>query len=202
MIIEMFLILASYLVGAIPFGLLIGRMAGIDVRLTGSGNIGATNVSRALGKKLGTLTLFCDVAKGFLPVWGVAQLFAQTNTNRELMMASCGLASVIGHMFPVYLKFKGGKGVATALGVFFALSPWSVLMSLVLFVIAVACSGYVSVGSLAATALLPLWLWMRGESSLILVFAVIIVLFIWFKHRANIGRLRRGEEKSWRKEKA
>jgi glycerol-3-phosphate acyltransferase PlsY len=202
MIIEMFLILASYLVGAIPFGLLIGRMAGIDVRLTGSGNIGATNVSRALGKKLGILTLFFDVAKGFLPVWGAAQLFAQTITIRELMMASCGLASVIGHMFPVYLKFKGGKGVATALGVFFALSPWSVLMSLALFVIAVASSGYVSVGSLVATALLPLWLWMRGESSLILVFAVIIVLFIWFKHRANIGRLRRGEEKSWRKEKA
>jgi len=111
----------------------------------------------------------------------------------------CGLATVIGHMFPLYLKFKGGKGVATALGVFLALSPWSILISLIIFMAAVAVSGYVSVGSLAASALIPLWLWVFGASSQVLVVAVVIVVLIWLKHSSNIGRLLRGEEKGWKK---
>jgi glycerol-3-phosphate acyltransferase PlsY len=199
MIVEIALILASYLVGAIPFGLLVGRLAGADVRREGSGNIGATNVGRVLGKKLGILTLVCDVAKGFLPVWGAALMLPHTTATRELIVVMCGLAAVIGHMFPVYLGFKGGKGVATALGVFLFISPWSILISLLIFVAAVAGSGYVSVGSLAATALLPLWLWILGASPESRVVAVFIVLLIWFKHRSNIGRLRRGEEKGWKK---
>ena len=199
MIVEIALILVSYLIGAIPFGLLVGRLAGADVRREGSGNIGATNVGRVLGKKLGILTLVCDVAKGFMPVWGAALMLSHTTAASELIVVMCGLAAVVGHMFPVYLKFKGGKGVATALGVFLFVSPWSILISLILFVAAVARSGYVSVGSLTATALLPLWLWIFGASPEIRVVAVIIVLLIWFKHRSNIGRLRRGEEKGWKK---
>ena len=202
MILQTTLILAAYLVGAIPFGLLIGRFAGADVRREGSGNIGATNVSRVLGKKLGFLTLVCDVAKGFLPVWTAAHLLPSTTANRELMVVSCGLAAVVGHMFPLYLQFKGGKGVATALGVFLALSPWSILISVGIFIGAVAASGYVSVGSLAASALIPLWLWILGESSVILMVAAVIVALIWCKHGSNIGRLLRHEEKSWRKGKA
>lgn len=202
MILKTALILAAYLVGAIPFGLLIGRFAGADVRLAGSGNIGATNVGRVLGKKLGILTLLCDVAKGFLPVWMAAHLLPPTAANRELLVVSCGLASVVGHMFPLYLQFKGGKGVATALGVFLALSPWSILISVGIFVAAVAASGYVSAGSLAASALIPLWLWLLGESSVILMVAAVIAVLIWCKHGSNIGRLLRHEEKSWKKDKA
>jgi len=199
MIMETALILACYLVGAIPFGLLVGRIVGADVRLEGSGNIGATNVGRVLGKKMGALTLVCDVAKGFLPVWVAASLLPETAVNREWMVMVCGLATVVGHMFPLYLKFKGGKGVATALGVFLFISPGGVLISLFVFVAAVAVSGYVSVGSLAATALIPLWLWMLGEPPAILAVALVIVALIWFQHRSNIGRLRRGEEQGWKK---
>jgi glycerol-3-phosphate acyltransferase PlsY len=209
MIVEIVFILASYLVGAIPFGLLLGRLVGADVRLAGSGNIGATNVGRVLGKKMGVLTLICDVAKGFLPVWGAALLLPETTAAtaatastiaaKDLIVVLCGLATVIGHMFPLYLKFKGGKGVATALGVFLALSPWSILISLIIFMAAVAVSGYVSVGSLAASALIPLWLWVFGASSQVLVVAVVIVVLIWLKHSSNIGRLLRGEEKGWKK---
>lgn len=199
---EIAFILASYLIGAVPFGLLIGRLVGADVRMAGSGNIGATNVGRVLGKKLGILTLLCDVTKGFLPVWAAAHLLPSSSANRELIVVSCGLAAVVGHMFPLYLRFKGGKGVATALGVFLALSPWSILISVLVFAAAVAGSGYVSVGSLAASGLIPLWLWIMGESSPILVAAIAIVFLIWCKHSSNVGRLLRGEEKTWRKGKA
>ncbi|KAF0190072.1 MAG: acyl-phosphate glycerol-3-phosphate [Desulfobulbaceae bacterium] len=202
MIMEIAFILASYLIGAVPFGLLIGRLVGADVRMAGSGNIGATNVGRVLGKKLGILTLLCDVTKGFLPVWAAAHLLPSSSANRELIVVSCGLAAVVGHMFPLYLRFKGGKGVATALGVFLALSPWSILISVLVFAAAVAGSGYVSVGSLAASGLIPLWLWIMGESSPILVAAIAIVFLIWCKHSSNVGRLLRGEEKTWRKGKA
>lgn len=209
MMVNVVCILASYLVGAIPFGLLLGRLVGADVRLAGSGNIGATNVGRVLGKKMGILTLVCDVGKGFLPVWGAAMLLPETTAAptaiastlavKELVVVLCGLATVLGHMFPVYLAFKGGKGVATALGVFLALSPWSILISLMIFVAAVALSGYVSAGSLAASAFIPLWLWIFGASPLALVVSGLIAILIWLKHSSNIGRLLRGEEKSWKK---
>jgi glycerol-3-phosphate acyltransferase PlsY len=202
MIIEIILIFASYLLGAIPFGLLIGRLVGADVRLAGSGNIGATNVGRVLGKKLGILTLLCDVAKGFLSVWAATKLLPPTAAYRELMVALSGLASVVGHLFPLYLRFKGGKGVATALGVFLALSPWSVLISVLIFLGAVMASGFVSVGSLLASALIPVWLWILGASPTLIGVSLVIVVLIWFKHGANLGRLIRGQEKSWRRAKS
>ncbi len=199
MILAITLLVAAYLIGAIPFGLLIGRLVGADVRQAGSGNIGATNVGRVLGKKLGALTLVCDVAKGFLPVWLAAGLLPDTTANREWLVMACGLATVVGHMFPLYLKFKGGKGVATALGVFLFISPWSVLISLLVFSGALTAFRYVSVASLTAALLIPLWLWLLGESPVILLTALAIVLLIWFQHRSNIGRLLRGTEKGWKK---
>lgn len=199
MMIAITLLVAAYLIGAIPFGLLIGRLVGADVRQAGSGNIGATNVGRVLGKKLGALTLFCDVAKGFLPVWLAASLLPDTTAHREWLVMACGLATVAGHMFPLYLKFKGGKGVATALGVFLFISPWSVLISLFVFSGALTAFRYVSVASLTASLLIPLWLWLLGESPVILLTALAIVLLIWFQHRSNIGRLLRGTEKGWKK---
>jgi glycerol-3-phosphate acyltransferase PlsY len=190
-------LLCSYLVGAIPFGLLFSRAMGKDVRQEGSGNIGATNVNRILGKKLGILTLLCDVAKGFMPVY-VAALVLPPSVNSELFIALCGLSTVLGHMFPVYLGFKGGKGVATALGVFLYFSPLSILFALFVFTVVVAGSGFVSAGSLVAAALIPLFIWLLGGSLSTVLVALLIAALVWMKHASNIKRLLRGEETSWK----
>jgi glycerol-3-phosphate acyltransferase PlsY len=190
--------IASYLIGAIPFGLLIGRLAGIDVRLSGSGNIGATNVARLLGKKLGAVTLVLDCLKGFLPIYLASRLLPE-GPQRETVLLLCGIMAVVGHMFPLYLGFKGGKGVATGLGVFLFLSPAAIGISLLVFVAAVGLSGFVSVGSLLASGLFPLWLWLQGQPGASVATGAIIALLIWIKHQENIGRLIRGQEKSWRK---
>lgn len=188
----------GYLVGAIPFGLVIGRMAGIDIRTEGSRNIGATNVNRVLGRKLGILTLVCDCLKGLLPM-ALAAYFLPDASGRELTVAVTGLLAVFGHMFPVYLKFRGGKGVATSLGVFLYLSPPAIAISLTVFVASVALSGFVSVGSLATSALIPLWLYLLGASKTTIGVAAVLAVLIWGKHHENINRLLHGREKSWRK---
>lgn len=190
-------LLLCYLIGAIPFGLLFSRMVGKDVREEGSGNIGATNVNRVLGKKLGILTLLCDVAKGFFPVY-VASLFLPEGNSVELFIGLCGLAAVLGHMFSVYIGFQGGKGVATALGVFLFFSPISIAIALVVFVAVVAISGFVSAGSLVASGIIPFVMLLLGESFSTFICALVIAALIWIKHSSNIGRLRRGEEKSWK----
>ena len=187
----------SYFVGAIPFGLLFSRMVGKDVRQEGSGNIGATNVNRVLGKKLGILTLLCDLLKGFLPVF-VTTFFFVPSADSAWIIALCGLAAVMGHMFSVYLGFSGGKGVATALGVFLFFSPQAILLALLLFIVVVYFSGFVSAGSLAAAAVIPLLLFMLGSGVEIIFVALIIAILIWVKHSANIKRLIAGEEKSWK----
>jgi acyl phosphate:glycerol-3-phosphate acyltransferase len=191
---------ASYLIGAIPFGLLISKAAGVDVRREGSCNIGATNVSRVLGKKLGLLTLICDVAKGYLPMLLAGLYLPEGETCRQIV-SLCGVMAVIGHMFPVYLLFKGGKGVATGLGVFLFFSPPAIAVSLAIFIAAVACTGFVSVGSLLASALAPLWIWLFGGDGTTVLAAAGIAALIWIKHWENIGRLFRGEEKTWKKNK-
>ncbi len=198
--VQIFLYIGSYLVGSIPFGLLFGKMAGVDVRTKGSRNIGATNVSRLIGKKFGLFTLLCDLLKGALPVL-MAMWLLPDGSTRQMAMVICGLLAVIGHMFPIYLGFKGGKGVATGLGVFLVVSPWSVLISAALFIGAVFFSGFVSVGSLAASALLPLWLFLLGEPKVVVTGGLAVGLLIWIKHHENIARLIKGEEKSWKKKK-
>ncbi len=190
-------LLLSYLVGAIPFGLLFSRAVGKDVRKEGSGNIGATNVNRVLGKKLGILTLLCDVAKGFLPVFLVA-LYLPPSADAVWIVALCGLAAVVGHMFSVYLGFTGGKGVATALGVFLFFSPLAILAALLLFIGVVYVSGFVSAGSLAAAAVIPLFLFLFGSGFETVFVALVIAILIWVKHSTNIKRLIAGEEKSWK----
>jgi len=196
--INFLLILASYLIGSLPFGLFIGKLAGTDVRKEGSGNIGATNVSRVLGKKLGAATLCCDVLKSYLPMLAAQKLLAGQD-NAGLWVAVCGLAAVVGHIFPLYLKFKGGKGVATALGMFLFLSPMAVGLALLCFLAAVWFSGFVSVGSLVAATVLPLILWLIGAPLTTVIVCLPVTVLIWLKHHENIARLRRGEEKSWRK---
>ena len=194
------LLIASYLIGALPFGLLIGKLVGTDVRKEGSGNIGATNVSRILGKKLGALTLCCDVLKSYLPM-SIANILLAGRENVTLWVAVCGLAAVVGHIFPIYLKFKGSKGVATALGMFLFLSPVAVGLVLLCFLAVVWFSGFVSLGSLAAATAMPIMLWFANEPLTKTIICLPVVALIWWKHRENIDRLRRGEEKSWRQKK-
>ncbi len=191
-------VIAAYFIGAVPSGLIISRNSGIDIRTRGSGNIGATNVARLLGKKYGLATLLADIAKGYLPMLAAGLIHAG-NPRFPLIMSLCGAAVVLGHMFPVYLRFRGGKGVATALGVFLYLSPPALLCSLLVFAAAVAASGYVSLGSLAASALIPLWIQLFDGAVWKTTLAVFLALCIWFKHHQNIGRLLRGTEKSWKK---
>lgn len=191
-------IIGSYLLGAIPFGLLLSRGSGIDIRTQGSRNIGATNVARLLGKKMGALTLACDVLKGYLPMFAAA-LVLQGNPHRDLFIALCGAVTVLGHMFPVYLRFKGGKGVATALGAFLFLAPLAVLGCLLVFVAVVYLSGFVSLGSLLGSLSILLWLLLLQVPAWKMGLAAFIVLMIWIKHHQNIGRLLRGTEKTWKK---
>jgi len=190
----------GYLVGSIPFGLIIGMLAGTDVRKEGSRNIGATNVNRVLGKKLGLLTLICDCAKGFLPIWLAWYLLPGTGA-RDLAIALTGVMAVVGHMFPAYLQFHGGKGVATGLGVFLFFSPAAIAISLAIFLASVWFTGFVSVGSLLASALVPLWLYLLGSSKIAIAAATVIALLIWGKHHENINRLMHGQEKPWKSAK-
>ena len=189
----------GYLMGAIPFGLVIGKTVGVDVRREGSRNIGATNVNRVLGKKLGALTLLCDCLKGLLPMWLASHFLGDGGGRSEIVIALTGVMAVVGHMFPVYLGFRGGKGVATGLGVFLFLSPPTIVACLAVFLLAVRFSGFVSVGSLLASAAAPLVLLLLGASTAAVIAALVIAALIWIKHHENIARLRRGEEKPWKK---
>ena len=192
----------AYLIGAIPFGFLIGKMRGVDVRTVGSKNIGATNVFRTVGKKWGLLAFFCDVMKGFVPTLAASMLA----TRNSQLATSCHLplcvaiACVVGHMLTPYMKFRGGKGVATAFGALIALMPATVGMAFALFAVAFACSHYISLGSCVAATALAVMVWIpfldhAGYRDLPLsILVTLIAAFIVWKHRSNIGRLVRGEE--------
>lgn len=193
----------SYAVGSIPFAYLAGAAAGVDLRKQGSGNLGATNVFRVLGWKIGILVFLADALKGALPVLLLPPRI-QAPGDPVLWALACGVAAIVGHVRPLYLGFrKGGKGVATAAGVFFALAPLPMLITFAVFVAIVLGTGYVSLGSLVAAALLPaLLLATHGATSPLFIVSVVIACFVYWTHRANIGRLRRGEEhrfgKRWR----
>lgn len=191
------LLLLSYLCGSIPFGLLLGRLKGIDVRRGGSGNIGATNVNRQLGKAMGLLTLLADTGKAALPMFIAANMLAGLPMVSDWVLL-CGGAAVLGHLFPIYLDFKGGKGVATAFGMLLYINFTAAAILAVVFVAVVYLSGYVSAGSLAAAAMMPVVLYLAGGCGLELAVATGLFLLIWLKHWQNIGRLWRGEEKSWK----
>jgi acyl phosphate:glycerol-3-phosphate acyltransferase len=187
------MILGAYLLGSVPFGLLITRaLGGPDPRHGGSGNIGATNVTRLAGRWAGVATLFLDAAKGALPM-GLALHYLP-----DWPAAAVGLAAFLGHIFPLYLRFKGGKGVATALGVLAAVSPLTLLATLGVLALAAWWSGHVSVGSLAGCASSPLWLALWGHGLPLTLMALAMALVVLWRHRDNIARLRQGQENSWR----
>jgi acyl phosphate:glycerol-3-phosphate acyltransferase len=188
--------LAAYLLGSIPFGLLLAKLfGGGDVRKAGSGNIGATNVARVVGPLAGILTLAFDTVKGVAAVWLAGRF---TNESATWMMIA-GFVVLLGHCFPLWLKFKGGKGVATALGVFLALCPLAAVSALLLFVICVAYWRYVSLGSVAAAAAMPLlvyFLWAPHHAPPIIidVGTLAIALLVIYKHDGNLQRLVEGTE--------
>lgn len=188
----------AYLIGAIPFGYLFARMKGVDIRAIGSGNIGATNTGRALGKPLGFLAFLLDFAKGYVPVFFIAPHFAGPSTAMSLMVLS-GAAAVVGHCWPVYLGFKGGKGVASGCGAVIALDPSIFTVGGVVFVLMVLGVGYMSLASIAMTVTFPIAAWYGGaESEVVIGCAAFAVLVIW-RHRSNLVRLFAGLEPRWHK---
>ena len=185
----------AYLAGSIPAAYLAGRLTrGIDLREHGSGNLGATNVYRVLGARVAAVVFLIDVAKGALPVWLLPRL--TSTANPELWAIAYGLLAVAGHVRSIFLLGKGGgKGVATATGVFLALAPLATLLAFTVWAIVVTVSGYVSLGSLIAAIVLPLVVLVQeGVRSPVFIVAVVLAAFVFWTHRANIGRLRRGEE--------
>lgn len=180
----------SYLLGSIPTGLWLGlKLRGIDIREQGSKNIGATNTARVLGKKLGAIAFIGDVAKGVVPVLFIARM-----GSWPYLPLACGLAAIIGHTTSVFLKFRGGKGVATAAGVYLALAPIPTLIALAVFAAVFAATRMVSVGSICAVITLTVAINITGASIPLRAITVMVALLIIWKHRTNIGRIFKGEE--------
>jgi acyl phosphate:glycerol-3-phosphate acyltransferase len=186
---ELILIILSYLLGSIPTGYIVGALAGVDIREVGSGNVGATNVARTVGKKRGLLTLIADVAKGFVPVFIAGRLdLSQT------AIALVAIAAFLGHLYPMFLKFQGGKGVATALGVLLALAPMATLILTAVFAIVAVSSHFVSLSSIVAALAAPIVLWSLSYSLTVIATGVFLAVMITLRHRGNIQRLLAGTE--------
>src|SRR6266516_2984606 len=185
------ILLAAYLIGSIQFALLMARRWHVaDLRLVGSGNLGAANVMRASGVTAGVLVAVLDMAKGAASVW-LAERFA-TNAAAP---AAAGLAAIVGHVYPVWLRFRGGKGVATACGVFSVLTPLAVVPAVSIFMLTVWLTKYVSLGSVLASLAVPTFAYVVGSSAPAVIAAVVAAALIVFRHRSNLVRLRRGGER-------
>jgi acyl phosphate:glycerol-3-phosphate acyltransferase len=186
------LVLAAYLIGAFPTSYVVGRATkGIDLRQHGSGNLGATNAFRVLGWRAASPIFVADILKGYLPAFWFPQIDGAAS---PLWALAYGTAAVMGHVFSVFVGFKGGKGVATSAGVFLALAPLALLGGLLVWAALVMVTGYVSLGSVAAAAVLPVLVYLSGSRPEILLLALLLATFVIYAHRANIRRLLRGEE--------
>ena len=198
---------ASYLLGAVPFGFLIGKCFHKDIRKEGSGNIGATNVTRVIGKWWGRLCFFLDFLKGWAPVFVTGCIFSTPEGPASgTLLLTAGAATILGHMFPIYLKFKGGKGISTAAGVALALAGWALLAAGLVWIAVFFISRYVSLASLLAAVTLPvaaaaLNLWYRPVPLSIQIFFGFIAVVAIYKHRSNIVRLKNGTELRFERKK-
>ncbi|HLJ50268.1 MAG TPA: glycerol-3-phosphate 1-O-acyltransferase PlsY [Bryobacteraceae bacterium] len=190
------LLVAAYLIGGIPFGYIIVRLTtGQDVRSMGSGNIGATNVLRTTGRTVAVITLLLDIAKGFVAVW----LMAHYTEDSPLWTSAAALAVMAGHAYPIFLKFKGGKAVASFIGAFFYLTPVPLFAVLLVFVIVVAATRYISLGSIIACGTFPFAVWLiLHPPAPVVVAALVAGAFIVIRHKANIQRIRAGNENVFR----
>jgi glycerol-3-phosphate acyltransferase PlsY len=186
-----FILIVIYLIAAVPTGIVLARVMGYeDVRDKGSGNIGATNVYRVAGKLAGVLTLAGDILKGFLPLLACKTWLAPTSAQLGI---ACAMA-IVGHCYPVYLKFRGGKGIATALGIFLVMSPIAVLGAAIVFGITVATTRFISLGSVLAAMSAPLLVLMLNQPQPIFLATLFIAALIVWRHRSNIKRLMDGSE--------
>jgi acyl phosphate:glycerol-3-phosphate acyltransferase len=190
---ETVLLICSYLLGSVPTGLLLARAMGVNIRETGSGNIGATNVYRTMGRKVGILTLVGDCLKGLIPV-----LVAKWLGLPDLWVAAIGLAAFLGHVYTIFLGFKGGKGVATALGVFLGAAPLSLLGAIAVFALVLYKWRYVSAASIAAAAIIPIAVTLTTGRPELIAMSAVIAASVIFRHRENIARLRAGTESKFK----
>ena len=183
------LIVLAYLLGSVPSGYVLGKFAGIDVRNVGSGNIGATNVARAVGGWQGALTLIADATKGFFPAWVAIHLELE-----PLAIAFTAGAAFVGHLYPLFLKFQGGKGVATASGALLAIAPVAMLVLLALFALVAFSSRIISLSAMAAAVAAPVVLWLFYQPPAIIGMGFFFAAMIVLRHHGNIERLRAGTE--------
>ncbi len=193
------LLIFAYLLGSIPTGVILAKaFSNVDPRTHGSRNIGATNIYRTAGKKLGIITLLGDILKGLIPV-----VIARGGTlESHFWIGAVALAAFLGHLYPIFLKFKGGKGIATGLGAFLALAPLCAILSFLVFAAVVYKWRYISLGSLTATAAFPILLALLNPHPIYIPFAVIIGVFIFYRHRENIERLLGGRESKFGQKKS
>lgn len=195
-------VITAYLLGSIPFGKIVAKqVARINITQRGSGNIGATNVARELGVTWGIFTLFLDMLKGFIPVFAFMICAAQTGAKQEIYLLAVGLSALLGHQFSIFLKFRGGKGVATAIGVYLAISPIACLVAAFLFFLTVYKWNFVSLGSMFAAIAMPGLLALFDKSQPIVIGSLIVAVLICIKHADNIQRLLKGKERKWRGKK-
>jgi len=188
--VPLFLLLA-YLLGSLPSSYVAGRLRGVDLREQGSGNLGATNVYRVLGAVAAVPVVIFDVAKGFVP----ASLFPGWDGSADARLAiAYGLAAIAGHVWPVFLKFRGGKGVATGAGVLLALAPLTTVLALLIWIGVVSLTRYVSVASMTAATLVPLLAVLLDAPGATVAFCVVVAGFVWWTHRSNLRRLVDGTE--------
>lgn len=179
----------AYLLGSIPSGYVVGTLAGVDVRKAGSGNIGATNVARTLGKRLGVLTLLADTAKGYLPV-----LIALWLELTPLAVSLVAIGAFFGHLYPLFLRFRGGKGVATAFGALLAIAPGATLILVGAFGVVILSSRRISLGSITAALAAPFALWSVSAAAPFIAMSVVLGAMVIVRHRDNIKRLLAGTE--------
>ncbi len=208
----------AYLLGSIPFGFLVAKAKGIDIRSVGSGNIGATNAMRVLGRPMGIVVLLMDVLKGYVAcalipplIWnwlaphysGLVQTFHETPIENQMKyFLVAGIFAVLGHNYTCWLKFKGGKGIATTAGVYLALAPWPLLIALIVFLLAVAITRYMSVGSIAGAIALPVAVWVMSPQNILLgIVTTALGALAIYKHKSNIQRLMAGTENRFGKKK-
>jgi glycerol-3-phosphate acyltransferase PlsY len=193
-------VLVGYLLGSIPTGFLVAKARGIDIRTVGSGNIGATNVVRSLGKSAGVFVFLADALKGWLAVVAVSAVVSSglklpnDPATQEWLRICAGFSAILGHNYTCWLYFKGGKGVATSAGVLLALMPWGLVIIFGIWVVVVGATRFVSLASICAASALPLAAWVNRESPRMVLVTTAMAALAVFKHRANIKRLLNGTE--------
>lgn len=188
-------IICSYLLGSIPFGYIAAkRLKGIDITRHGSGNIGATNIMRSIGAGPAAAVFILDILKGFIPVFMAKSILP---SSPDWFVVLCGIMAIIGHCLSIFLRFRGGKGAATSLGVIIGLNPLIAAISFGIFIVVLAISKYVSLASIATAIAVPVLMVLFRQSTSFMIFAALMGSFVVLKHRSNIGRLAKGTEARW-----